>query len=775
MRRRKGKQKMPDNQTLEGATYALFTVRLSAAPEEAISIDWSTEDATGKAGRDYQAAAGTLVFEQGETEKSLQVLVYGRPEDDTDDIPDRYFNLRISPAPGIILGAALSSECHITVVRDDDGATYSALTIPRGPKGRKGDPGLSAYELAQLAEGFSGTLAEWLTAIRGRAVDLSADDTAIYWRYTDEADDGAWRALVPLAELKGAAGPGIEMQLGDGAIQFRREGDDEWADLLSLADLKGERGENATLTNRGSFVAGTAYQPGDYVIAAASDGNGDALFFLIDQVDYAAETAPGDDPAHWAELLPPEGPPGVAGEPGKAGREIELQMGADAIQWRYAGDAEWQDLVALADLKGEQGDEGAPGADGAPGNDGAAGADGLEVELQNSGTHIQWRYVGEPAWSDLAALADLSGADGRAVELQMGVDAIQWRHTGDADWQDLAALADLKGEKGENATLSNQGAWVSGTEYQPGAYVAATSSADPQAVSLFFLIDQSAYTATEDPKDDPGHWIELQPPEGAPGADGRKIEIQAGSEAIEWRYSGDADWNALIALADIKGDQGDPGTEGSPGADGARWLTGDGAPSDTDGADGDMYLDASAENGGDVYRKDGGAWAFQVNIKGADGADGSGGGGDSAVVKAVLPNDVGQTAEALSTLFTFDVVSGNAYRLHVTLAYRANVPGSGIAFGLGGTAGYRTISALARTRIADGSLAVAEAHEKNTRVVFETVFSDVSGNLMLVEALLVPTGSGTCTFQFAPGVAYDYVAALRGSFAVMESVGAVGA
>ncbi|MGM9636946.1 MAG: hypothetical protein ACI3YK_03065, partial [Eubacteriales bacterium] len=37
-----------------------------------------------------------------------------------------------------------------------------------------------------------------------------------------------------------------------------------------------------------------------------------------------------------------------------------------------------------------------------------------EIELRNDGTYIQWRYVGEQEWSNLAALADLKGADGTA-------------------------------------------------------------------------------------------------------------------------------------------------------------------------------------------------------------------------------------------------------------------------------------------------------------------------------------------------------------------------
>ncbi len=41
------------------------------------------------------------------------------------------------------------------------------------------------------------------------------------------------------------------------------------------------------------------------------------------------------------------------GASGKDGREVELQNNGTAIQWRYVGDSEWTDLVQLSDLKGE--------------------------------------------------------------------------------------------------------------------------------------------------------------------------------------------------------------------------------------------------------------------------------------------------------------------------------------------------------------------------------------------------------------------------------------
>lgn len=40
------------------------------------------------------------------------------------------------------------------------------------------------------------------------------------------------------------------------------------------------------------------------------------------------------------------------------------------------------------------------------------GYDGRDVELQTTATHVQWRYAGETAWTDLVELATISGTDG---------------------------------------------------------------------------------------------------------------------------------------------------------------------------------------------------------------------------------------------------------------------------------------------------------------------------------------------------------------------------
>ena len=63
----------------EGGTLA-FAVTLAPAAPGTVSVDWATSDGTAKAGTDYTAASGTLVFAPGETSKTVSVAVLADEE-----------------------------------------------------------------------------------------------------------------------------------------------------------------------------------------------------------------------------------------------------------------------------------------------------------------------------------------------------------------------------------------------------------------------------------------------------------------------------------------------------------------------------------------------------------------------------------------------------------------------------------------------------------------------------------------------------------------------
>jgi len=60
-----------------GTVSALFTVRLSEASNQTVTVNFASADGTATAGSDYEAQSGTLIFAPGETTKTVPVLVRG--------------------------------------------------------------------------------------------------------------------------------------------------------------------------------------------------------------------------------------------------------------------------------------------------------------------------------------------------------------------------------------------------------------------------------------------------------------------------------------------------------------------------------------------------------------------------------------------------------------------------------------------------------------------------------------------------------------------------
>ena len=64
------------------------------------------------------------------------------------------------------------------------------------------------------------------------------------------------------------------------------------------------------------------------------------------------------------------------GNGGSGSKMIELQKGDTHIQWKYADEEVWQDLIAIQELKGDKGDTGEQGPKGDTGEQGPKGDTG---------------------------------------------------------------------------------------------------------------------------------------------------------------------------------------------------------------------------------------------------------------------------------------------------------------------------------------------------------------------------------------------------------------
>lgn len=85
---------------------------------------------------------------------------------------------------------------------------------------------------------------------------------------------------------------------------------------------------------------------------------------------------------------------------GKDGREIELGLQGDYIAWRYVGDDAWTELIAIADITGPQGPQGEMGPQGPQGEPG----DPADVDLSNYPTFDEMNATIAGA---VAGIADL--------------------------------------------------------------------------------------------------------------------------------------------------------------------------------------------------------------------------------------------------------------------------------------------------------------------------------------------------------------------------------
>jgi hypothetical protein len=96
-----------------GTRNATFTVALSPASEDTITVEYVTEDGTARVSkRDYYAASGVLTFEPGQTTASIAVKVRG----DRKREPDETFFVYL----GNPVGAVLADDEGIGTILNDD-------------------------------------------------------------------------------------------------------------------------------------------------------------------------------------------------------------------------------------------------------------------------------------------------------------------------------------------------------------------------------------------------------------------------------------------------------------------------------------------------------------------------------------------------------------------------------------------------------------------------------------------------------------------------------
>lgn len=99
----------------ESAGKALIPVERLNGADSTVKVTWKTDDMTAHHGKDYEGGEGTLIFEHGETTKTLELVIY----DDQEFEKDECFKVTLT---GVDAGAKLGKVTRtiVTIVNDDD-------------------------------------------------------------------------------------------------------------------------------------------------------------------------------------------------------------------------------------------------------------------------------------------------------------------------------------------------------------------------------------------------------------------------------------------------------------------------------------------------------------------------------------------------------------------------------------------------------------------------------------------------------------------------------
>lgn len=259
-----------------GAAVAAVTVRLAAASGFEVAVSWATADGTARAGEDYVAAAGTLVFPPGTLERvaTVEVLGDGRDED------DETFSLAFSGAVHAVAPAPAA-----VTIRDLD--PPPAVSLGDGAAA-EGDAASAALRLPATLSAPSGrgVRVDWTTVAGGTAEagvdylpgggtlvfapgETSAElEVSVLGDRVDERDETVFVELAaPLAATLGdGAGVGTirdddeaRLSIADVAVD---EGDEGAADALFEVRLSTESDRSVAVdyaTGDGTATAGDDY------------------------------------------------------------------------------------------------------------------------------------------------------------------------------------------------------------------------------------------------------------------------------------------------------------------------------------------------------------------------------------------------------------------------------------------------------------------------------------------------------------------------------------
>jgi hypothetical protein len=221
-----------------GRTAARFTVTLSPASLEIVTVDYATADGSATAGSDYVARSGSLTFAPGQTSQTISVLVNG----DRSVEPNETFSVNLTNPVGATLGRSqgvgtiLSDELPPPVTTEDvvwtraTGVRIAGNDLRKTAATRWGNAGAVSTRRIVIGDGYVELVASETTT--ARAVGLSHGDAGAGLADADFGvllDKNAALSVYERGVLRGsfgayATGDHIRVGVAAGVVTYSRNG-----------------------------------------------------------------------------------------------------------------------------------------------------------------------------------------------------------------------------------------------------------------------------------------------------------------------------------------------------------------------------------------------------------------------------------------------------------------------------------------------------------------------------------------------------------------------
>ncbi len=254
-----------DASAAEGDSVA-FTVSLSAAGDEQVTVDYATSGGTATSGTDFTAASGTLAFGAGETSKTVSVAT----TDDSDAEEDETFTLTLSSPVNATLGDAAATG----TIEDDDEAAPLTATFADMPSSHTGDPFTFGLAFSEEFDLSYKTLRDDAFDVTGGSVagaSRQEQGSNRRWTITVEPTSASHAVTVTLPETTDCGADGA-ICTGDGrplsnSPSATVEGEDEAVPAVSVTGASAAEGDPVAFTV--SLSAATSEQ---VTVAYATSG-----------------------------------------------------------------------------------------------------------------------------------------------------------------------------------------------------------------------------------------------------------------------------------------------------------------------------------------------------------------------------------------------------------------------------------------------------------------------------------------------------------------------